>query len=154
MQHGTFTVGDFSLFVFFLEGISETAAFTGLLVARYKQISVSIERMARLMEGAPRNALVEFSPVYMDGKFPPVTYPTKTEADVLHTLDAANLTYHFPGTDHGIEDVNLHLKRGELTVVTGRVGSGKTTLLRVLLGLLPRDAGEIDQAATRGTGNA
>ena len=143
MQHGTFTVGDFSLFVFFLEGISETAAFTGLLVARYKQISVSIERMARLMEGAPRNALVEFSPVYMDGKFPPVTYPTKTEADVLHTLDAANLTYHFPGTDHGIEDVNLHLKRGELTVVTGRVGSGKTTLLRVLLGLLPRDAGEI-----------
>jgi ATP-binding cassette subfamily B protein len=28
-------------------------------------------------------------------------------------------------------------------VVTGRVGAGKTTLLRVLLGLLPRDAGEI-----------
>jgi ATP-binding cassette subfamily B protein len=28
-------------------------------------------------------------------------------------------------------------------VVTGRVGSGKTTLLRVLLGLLPREGGEI-----------
>ena len=143
MQQGTFTVGDFALFVFFLDGISETAAFTGLLVARYKQISVSIERMARLMEGAPRNALVEFSPVYMDGKFPEVKYPVKTEADCLYTLDATNLTYHFPGTDHGIEGVNLHLKRGQLTVVTGRVGSGKTTLLRVLLGLLPRDAGEI-----------
>ena len=143
MQQGTFTVGDFSLFVFFLDGISETAAFTGLLVARYKQISVSIERMARLMEGAPRNALVEFSPVYMDGKFPPVTYPVKKEADVLHTLDASNLSYHFPGTSHGIEGINLHLQRGQLTVVTGRVGSGKTTLLRVLLGLLPRDTGEI-----------
>jgi ATP-binding cassette subfamily B protein len=35
------------------------------------------------------------------------------------------------------------LQRGTLTVVTGRVGSGKTTLLRTLLGLLPRDAGEI-----------
>jgi ATP-binding cassette subfamily B protein len=36
-----------------------------------------------------------------------------------------------------------------LTVITGRVGSGKTTLLRVLLGLLPKDAGEVrwnDQA--------
>jgi ATP-binding cassette subfamily B protein len=28
-------------------------------------------------------------------------------------------------------------------VITGRIGSGKTTLLQVLLGLLPRDAGEI-----------
>jgi ATP-binding cassette, subfamily B, bacterial len=28
-------------------------------------------------------------------------------------------------------------------VITGRVGAGKTTLLRVLLGLLPRDAGEL-----------
>ena len=30
-----------------------------------------------------------------------------------------------------------------MTVITGRIGSGKTTLLRVLLGLLPKDAGEI-----------
>ncbi len=30
-----------------------------------------------------------------------------------------------------------------MAVVTGRVGSGKSTLLRALLGLLPRDAGEI-----------
>jgi ATP-binding cassette, subfamily B, bacterial len=28
-------------------------------------------------------------------------------------------------------------------VITGRIGSGKTTLLRVLLGLLPKDGGEI-----------
>jgi ATP-binding cassette subfamily B protein len=143
MQQGTFTVGDFALFVFFLDGISELTTFTGLLVARYKQIGVSVERMVRLMEGAPRKALVEFSPVYLDGKFPQVEYPVKTEADRLQELQASNLTYHFPGTENGIEDISLRLKRGQLTVVTGRVGSGKTTLLRVLLGLLPRDAGEI-----------
>jgi len=39
--------------------------------------------------------------------------------------------------------VDIRLPRGTLTVVTGRVGAGKTTLLRVLLGLLPKDAGEI-----------
>jgi ATP-binding cassette subfamily B protein len=39
--------------------------------------------------------------------------------------------------------VNLTLKRGTLTVVTGRIGSGKTTLLRALLGLLPVEAGEV-----------
>ena len=47
-------------------------------------------------------------------------------------------------TDHaGIFDINLTIPRGSFTVITGRVGSGKTTLLRVLLGLLPLDAGEI-----------
>ncbi len=143
MRAGTFTVGDFALFVFFMDGISDSATFTGLLVARYKQIGVSIERMARLMEGAPPNALVEFGPVYMDGKFPSVTYPQRREIDHLHTLDATKLTYHFPGTNHGIRGVDLHLERGTLTVVTGRVGSGKTTLLRVLLGLLPCDEGEV-----------
>jgi ATP-binding cassette subfamily B protein len=143
MREGTFTVGDFALFVFYLEGISELTTFTGLLVARYRQIGVSVERMGRLMEGAPPEALVEFSPIYMDGNFPDVVYATKGDADHLRVLDATDLTYHHPGTDHGVEVVDLHLERGTLTVVTGRVGSGKTTLLRVLLGLLPMDAGEI-----------
>ncbi len=53
------------------------------------------------------------------------------------------MTYHYPETGRGIQDINLHLSRGSFTVVTGRIGSGKTTLLRVLLGLLPKDAGEI-----------
>jgi ATP-binding cassette subfamily B protein len=44
---------------------------------------------------------------------------------------------------NGIVGVNLTLKRGTLTVITGRIGSGKTTLLRALLGLLPVEAGEI-----------
>jgi ATP-binding cassette subfamily B protein len=72
-----------------------------------------------------------------------VTYPAKTDADCLHTLEARHLTYHYPGTEKGIEDVDLRLERGTFTVITGCVGSGKTTLLRVLLGLLPRDAGQI-----------
>jgi ATP-binding cassette subfamily B protein len=39
--------------------------------------------------------------------------------------------------------VDLSLERGSLTVITGRIGSGKTTLLRVLLGLLPKEKGEV-----------
>jgi ATP-binding cassette subfamily B protein len=140
---GSFTVGDFALFVFYLEFVSELTAFSGLLVARYRQIGVSVERMARLMEGARPDALVEFSPVYMDGNFPDVVYAAKTGAHHLRVLEATDLTYQFPGTDHGIEGIDLHLERGTFTVVTGRVGSGKTTLLRVLLGLLPMDSGEI-----------
>jgi ATP-binding cassette subfamily B protein len=99
--------------------------------------------MENLMEGAPPEALVEFSPVYLDGSLPKVDYPTKTDQDRLQTLAARGLSYHYPGTGSGISDIDLCLERGSLTVITGQVGSGKTTLLRVLLGLLPRDKGEI-----------
>ena len=143
MRAGSFTVGDLALFVFNLEFVTELTAFAGLLVARYRQIGVSVERMGRLMEGAPPEALIEFSQVYMDGEFPDVIYPAKTDTDLLHTLQATDLTYCYPGTDHGIHGIDLHLEQGTFTVVTGRVGSGKTTLLRVLLGLIPLDEGEI-----------
>ncbi len=143
MQTGSFTVGDFALFVYYLEFLSEMTAFSGLLIARYRQIGISVERMMRLMEGAAPEALVEFSPVYLDGKFPPVFYPRKEEANRLRRLEATGLSYRFSGSENGIENIHLKLERGSFTVITGRIGSGKTTLLRVLLGLLPKDAGEI-----------
>jgi len=143
MQAGTFTVGDFALFVFYLEFIADLTAFSGLLVARYRQIGISIERMQRLMEGADMNALVEFSHVYMDGNFPQVVYLNKNPSNALHKLEATNLSYQFPESTRGIKDINLSINRGSFTVITGRVGSGKTTFLRVLLGLLPKDSGDI-----------
>jgi len=143
MRTGEFTVGDFALFVFLLDIISEMTAFSGLLLARYKQLGVSVERMERLMEGAPKKALAEYSPVYIEGKLPKVIYPEKCEADHLIKLDARNLTFHYPGSENGIENISLSLPHGSFTVVTGRIGSGKTTLLRVLLGLLPKDSGDI-----------
>jgi ATP-binding cassette, subfamily B, bacterial len=143
MQDGTFSVGDFALFVFYLEFISELTAFSGLLIARYRQIGISVERMQRLMEGATPQALVEFSPVYLDGKFPHVVYPEKTSTDHLLRLQVRNLYYQFPESGRGIQDINLQLERGSFTVITGRIGSGKTTLLRVMLGLLPMDSGKI-----------
>jgi ATP-binding cassette subfamily B protein len=53
------------------------------------------------------------------------------------------LTYRDPETGRGIAGIDLTLRRGMVTVVTGRIGSGKTMLLRVLLGLLPKQRGEI-----------
>ena len=143
MRSGTFTIGDFSLFVYLLQSMGDLTTFAGMVVARYKQMGISMERMNRLMEGAPHDALAEESPVNLEGPLPTVTYPARVPADRLDELTLAGLTYHFQGSSHGIEDINLHLKRGSLTVITGRIGAGKTTLLRVLLGLLPKEQGEI-----------
>ncbi len=53
------------------------------------------------------------------------------------------LSYRHPGSERGIFDIDLTLPRGSFIVITGRIGAGKTTLLRALLGLLPKDAGDI-----------
>ena len=143
MRVGTFTLGDFSLFVYLLQSMGDLTTFAGMLAARYKQLDVSVQRMYRLMENAPLDALIQHSHVDLNGPLPEVTYLTKNDSDRLNELFAVNLTFHYPDSTNGIEGVNLTLRRGTLTVVTGRIGSGKTTLLRTLLGLLPIEAGEV-----------
>ncbi|MBE0698707.1 MAG: ABC transporter ATP-binding protein, partial [Anaerolineaceae bacterium] len=143
MRSGALTMGDFSLFVYLLQSIGSLTTMAGEFIARYKQLNVSVERMYRLMEGASLEALVEKGPTNLKGPLPEVTYPERKATDRLEALSAQGLTYHFPGSPHGIENIDLEVKRGQLVVITGRIGSGKTTLLRVLLGLLPREKGAI-----------
>ncbi|MDP3178747.1 MAG: ABC transporter ATP-binding protein, partial [Spirochaetaceae bacterium] len=143
MRSGDFTIGDFSFFAYLLQSMGELTTFAGMLAARYKQLGVSVQRMYRLMENAPLEALVEHSPVDLEGPLPEVVYPAKRESDLLLSLSAKNLSYRYPHSENGISGIDLRVERGTLTVVTGRIGSGKTTLLRVLLGLLHRDSGEI-----------
>lgn len=53
------------------------------------------------------------------------------------------LTYQYPNSANGIEEISFRLKRGQFLVITGRIGSGKSTLVRTLLGLLPKQKGDI-----------
>ena len=137
MAAGGFTVGDFALFVFYLGFLSELTTFAGLLIARYKQIGVSVERMYRLMQDADPETLVT------RGDFPKVGALVKKPGDILESLTVRGLSFHYPSTRRGIEEAGFSIRKGTLTVITGRIGSGKTTLLRTLLGLLPGDSGEI-----------
>lgn len=138
-----FSVGDLALFIYYLAFVTDFTQFFGMFLAHYKQAKVSFERMVTLLQGAPPATLVEHGPLYLTKAIPELTTPGKGETHFLDMLEAAGLTYRYPDTGRGIERISLRLKRGSLVVVTGRIGSGKTTLLRVLLGLLPRDAGEI-----------
>lgn len=143
IRTGDFTVGDFSLFVFYLGFLTEMTWMLGSLTARFKRTGVSISRMQELMQGAPEEDLTAHGPIYADGDVPEISGWTKSGDDRLAVLEAKGLTYTHPESVHGVENIDLRLTRGSLTVITGRIGSGKTTLLRVLQGLLPKDAGEI-----------
>ena len=147
MKAGTFTVGDFALFVSYIASgevsVSGCARWIGQLLAGMKQASVSLLRFLELIPDAPRECLVERRPVYLRGAFPDVPYTVKTSEHHLQTLQAEGLSYRHPDTGRGIEGVNFRLERGNFVVVTGRIGAGKTTLLEALLGLVPVDSGEV-----------
>jgi len=142
-REGTFSVGDFALFVFYLEFISQLTSFMGLLVARYKQIGVSIGRMEHLMEGAEEKALVKSSDVYVHHNAPDIIERRIDPEEVLSCLRVEGLCCKYKGTQKGITDISFTVPKGSFTVITGRVGAGKTTLLRTLLGLLDNDAGHV-----------
>jgi ABC-type multidrug transport system ATPase subunit len=46
-------------------------------------------------------------------------------------------------TSHILFDVSLEVNQGESVCLLGRNGAGKTTAIRMLLGLIPRDAGAV-----------
>jgi len=143
LRDGSMTVGDFVLFISYLGFIAEFTDGLGRFLAHYQQTGVSFERMNVLLGGAPPAALVAPTPLYLRGPLPAVPPLIRGVTNRLTLLEARGLTYRHPESGRGIAGVDLHLPHGTLTVVTGRVGAGKTTLLRALLGLLPREAGEI-----------
>ena len=66
-----------------------------------------------------------------------------TEAPFV-LLDRVRVAYpHEGGEVAAVEDVSLHLRRGEFVAVTGPSGCGKTTILKVLAGLLRPRGGPV-----------
>jgi putative spermidine/putrescine transport system ATP-binding protein len=57
------------------------------------------------------------------------------------TLD--RVSFRYPGSAAGVQDVSLCIAPGELVVCIGPSGCGKTTLLRIIAGFLKPDSGSI-----------
>lgn len=143
LRDARLTVGDFVLFVAYVQFITAFTTGLGRYLAHYRQTGVAFARMDALLGDAAPESLVEPIPLHLRGPLPAVPPLTRSASDRLELLEARGLTYRHPQRGPGITAVDLRLRRGTLTVITGGVGAGKTTLLRALLGLLPREAGEI-----------
>ena len=115
----------------------------GEVLTAYRHTGVSIERLVELMPGSSPEKLVERNSTHLFRRAPNPVHVEKTEADRLESLEARGITYVYPDSEHGVHDIDLSLRKGSFTVITGSVSSGKSTLLRVLLGSLPLQAGEL-----------
>ncbi|TDF91239.1 ABC transporter ATP-binding protein [Paenibacillus piri] len=207
MRDGSFTVGDFALFVYYLTFVTQFIQNFGKFLTYFKQSTVAKERLASLVQGAEETILTESHPLYLRGELPapgmetdgaqgdsrggtaarqaerngapstakegpqakgtaganavsggpaaeraaggPAVRPvgrhssTSGKQGGIPLLEVDGLTYRYPETGRGIERISLRVPAGSFTVITGRIGSGKTTLVRTLLGLLPKDEGDI-----------
>lgn len=139
MRDGRFTVGDFTLFAAYVGAATSAPRWLGRLLARKRTADVALMRISTLLDDAPDAAITAPRPIR----------PRTIDAGALQELQVRGLTCHYPGASRGIDDIDLTLRRGQVTIVTGRVGSGKSTLLKAVLGLVRVDAGEILWNGTR-----
>lgn len=154
MRAGTFTVGDLALFVYYLTFVTQFITNVGKFITYFKQMSVSLERLTFLLQGASAKVLTMVRPLYLkkervDVKTSEIREQTEdvaydsVVAPLLQRLEVNGLSYTYPDTGRGITDIHFAMHRGSFTVITGTIGSGKTTLVRSLLGLLPKEKGTI-----------
>ena len=143
MRDGSFTVGDFALFTTYVGDVARSGSLIGGIMAQHQRAKVSFNRMEGTVEEMPDEDLVKHTPVYLKEQQPPLVMPERTETDRLDELTVTNLTHLYDGGTVGISDVSFQVPGGSFTVITGRIGAGKTTLLQTLLGVLPKQAGEV-----------
>ena len=141
---GSFSVGDFSLFVYNLTFLSQQAAGSfGNFLTRLRQVSVSLQRLQVMLGGAPPETLTAPSSMHLRGPLPALPFRRKSAADRFESLALEGVSFTYAGSAHGIRGVDLTVRRGQCVAVVGRIGAGKSTLLRVLLGLLTANSGRL-----------
>lgn len=171
MRGGAFTVGDFAMFVIYLGQLKWFPDEIARLLTEYKLADVSVERLATLLGGASRATLVDRVPPFLGRSAKlaePIDSRQRSMSNASNSSDgvsaagqtgqrsddllvAKGLTCEFAESDRGIHGVDLKIRRGSFTVVTGRIGSGKTLLLESLIGLRPIQAGQLHWKGERVT---
>ncbi|MBS3939313.1 MAG: ABC transporter ATP-binding protein [Peptococcaceae bacterium] len=137
MRLGGFTVGDFALFVAYLDYVTGIAEFYGYFVAYIQQGVVAVTRLQNLLGGTIKE-LTESKYWFAKAKEQKMASREK-----LEQLSVRDLTYLHPNSSTGIHNITFDIAASTLVVITGRMGSGKTTLLRALLGQLQPASGQV-----------
>lgn len=143
MRAGQFTVGDFALFTTYLANFSYSISLFGYMVFQHKRLKLSIDRMEVLFQPGEGERVMEHSPIHLYDSPPDIPERTRDAADHLQSLEVEHLSYTYPNSENGIQDISFRIDRGQFLVITGRIGAGKSTLVRTLLGLLHKDSGSI-----------
>ena len=118
----------------YVNGATSAPRWLGRLLARKRTADVALMRITTLLDDAPDEAITARAPV--------APRPIAATGP-FRSLEVRGLTSLHPSSGHGVRDIDFTLRRGQVTIVTGRVGSGKSTLLKAVVGLLPMQDGDV-----------
>ncbi|MCM1989010.1 ABC transporter ATP-binding protein [Oceanirhabdus seepicola] len=141
MMQGEFPIGDFSMFVCYLGTLASCVDRITELVAETKQAEVSYERIMDLVGTQNENELTVHHDLRAFRDMEKFEYGCMKRTP-MEEFDVKNLTYCHDNRN-GIHDISFNLKRGEIVVLAGGIGSGKSTVLNVLMGVVPKDSGQV-----------
>src|SRR2546425_12378744 len=83
IRTGSFTVGDFALFVFYLSMVTEAMTTIGNFSARIRQAGVSAQRLVELPANEAPERLPDYHPACLSGRLPRVSAPKHCGRDRL-----------------------------------------------------------------------
>jgi ATP-binding cassette subfamily B protein len=141
MRTGAFSIGSFTLFIYFLGYVSGMIRLIGTTAAGFRKTESALSRIRELLGDDHVRQLANNDSLYLKQEPPSIDVPERKEP--MKQLEVRNLICTFQGTAPGIRDISFTMPRTSFTVITGPIGSGKSTLLRAMLGLLPIDSGEL-----------
>ena len=114
---------------------TDLAVFASLTVAA-TNISTLISQLASSIgdvESVLPDTKVPFDVLAMHGVIEGIK--GKESVDSFDSLDIENMSFSYLGDKNQLEDISLHIKKGEHIAIVGANGAGKTTLVKLLLRL-------------------
>ena len=138
---GRLTAGEITQFSSYLLGLVWIPMRIGGLIAGRRRYEVSADRLDALCApsrpAGPDPLVGQLALPVLGG--PPVSPMVLAARQPLVTIEVRNLTV----AARGLNAIDLDIRRGSLTIISGPVGSGKTSLLRAVVGLLELDSGTV-----------
>jgi ATP-binding cassette subfamily B protein RaxB len=123
-----FSVGMLFAFISFRQTFNDRAI--GLInqLVQFRLLGLHLDRLADIVTAVPETGTQKAQALHVKGG--------------IKTHDVA---FRYGATDQFVlQDVNLEIAPGDFIAITGQSGGGKTTLLKLLVGLHPPTAGNIE----------
>ena len=150
IREGSFSIGDFALFTFLFDSISSVVSSTAQVVSELPQVEIAVERLesmigeycncTREQKYEEEEIKVYIEQIYQNREINEKSQKT-TKNMQLEIFEVKNLDCYAKDGQEILNKISFTLKRGTITVISGKTASGKTMLLRTVLGLYPTPNG-------------
>jgi len=123
--------------------ISFFIMFAGEAFTRYKQIQVSFDHLDNIHKDITNKTLIDSSSFKAHEVVEFEKEASDMVIDPLERMALKDVSYTYPNSSNGIQNMSFGIKKDSITVISGRIGSGKSTLLKTISGLLTVDEGTL-----------